>query len=398
MTVAGVAATVPEGGASDDHVTFLVPAPPTGVAWYPTDYQRIVVTTPAGLTATLENQFRVVTDDPVLVRLEPAVIAVAGGDDYEHIPIAMFGQFLEAPGTAPGAAGAAQLTVTERASGTSAAVSATLENDHLSFTLPKGFPAPAQNGAPLTVDVLLSRVTPPKGPLTLTVQAIDAPVLDSLSYDVVLADPGADLHGQEIKVAGSHLADPPQPPSGGLAVAKKASPLLVRLLKPDGTLAADPFAAEITSDTAATFKLPAGIAAPAEGDDPRTVQLARGALTSSAKPLTVRARPTPRLDQLDPDTLDSLDHQVTAHGDGIGDPSDARTLAVPTNAPLGVKITMPDTTTDDGTVGDVTPATVGFTFPTGTAMPNAADDAQVRVTRGDRASEALPLHLTPPPA
>jgi hypothetical protein len=400
VTVAGVAATVVEGSAADDQVTFLVPAPPSGVVWYPTDKLPIIVTTAAGLTARLDNQFRVVNDDPVPVRLEPAVIAVAGAEDYEHIPIAMYGQFLAAPGIAPGAAGAAQLTVTDRASTKSETVNATLEDDHLNFSLPKTFPAPEQNGASLTLDVLLVRVTPHKGPLTLTVQTVDVPVLDSLDYDVVLGDPGAGLAGQEIKVGGSHLTAPIQPPSGGPAVAKRPTPLLVQLLREDGQQAPDPFAPEIDSDTAARFKLPAGIVAPGPGDEDveYTVELRRGELTSDTLKLTVRARPTLTLTRLDPETLSAFDRQVTAHGSGMGDPSGARILAVPAKASLGVKITMPDDTELDGKLGTVTDTTVPFEFPSGTTMPADAGQAQIKITRDDHESDPLPLHLEPPPA
>jgi hypothetical protein len=174
VTVAGIDAPVVAGTASSDTLDFLVPAPATGTTWYTGERERVIVTTVAGVTAVLDNELRVVPDEPVALRLDPAVITISGAQDYAKLPISMYGQFLAPPGAVPGTAGAAHISLVSDAN--TASVNAKLGNKgELIFTLPSDFPVPSAEKSALSVAVVAERGTKRTDPLTLTVELAHPP-------------------------------------------------------------------------------------------------------------------------------------------------------------------------------------------------------------------------------
>ena len=221
--VAGVDATVvdpPSAAAGDatattpggqDQVDFLVPAPPASVAWSARDQQQVSVTTPAGLLAAMNNALSVVPDQPVAVGLTPALLAVASAKEYADIKVMMQGQFLATPGATTADKATAQISI--RGPNTAATTTAAYEDDNrVSFVLPADAPVPTP-GQTIVFQVQLIRGASSTQPLALSVQAAPAPVLNSISPDTIVADPGTSLAGQGITLAGANL-QPPQPIAG----------------------------------------------------------------------------------------------------------------------------------------------------------------------------------------
>jgi hypothetical protein len=94
---------------------------------------------------------------------------VAAAEDYQRLPLSLYGQFLATPGAANGTAGAARVEITG-AAGVPATVDATLDGDHLTFTLPASI-APPEPGAPISLTVAVVRGSVRSSrtlPLTLT--------------------------------------------------------------------------------------------------------------------------------------------------------------------------------------------------------------------------------------
>jgi len=126
------------------------------------------------------------------------------------------------------------------------------------------------------------------------VQAAPAPVLNSVSPDTIVADPGTSLAGQGITLAGANL-QPPQPIAGSPShVAQAGAEPLTAVVTNAGTdvgqLADQPRA----EDTAAVSLL-APLAAPADGDTAVGITLQRGTLSSASLTLTVHARFDPAM-------------------------------------------------------------------------------------------------------
>jgi len=287
---AGDATATAPGG--QDQVDFLVPAPPASVAWSARDQQQVSVTTPAGLLAVMNNALSVVPDQPVAVGLAPALLAVASAQEYADIKVMMQGQFLATPGATTADQATAQISI--RGPNTAATTTAAYEDDNrVSFVLPADAPVPAP-GKTIVFQVQLIRGASSTQPLALSVQAAPAPVLNSVSPDTIVADPGTSLAGQGITLAGANL-QPPQPIAGSPShVAQAGAEPLTAVVKNAGTdvgqLADQPRA----EDTAAVSLL-APLAAPADGDTAVGITLQRGTLSSASLTLTVHARFDPAM-------------------------------------------------------------------------------------------------------
>ena len=163
----------------------------------------------------------------------------------------------------------------------------------MSFTLPPDTPVPA--GAPLTFDVQLSRGANSTKPLTLTVQAAPAPELNAINPDLIVADPGTSLDGQQIALTGTNLR-PPAPPAGAPrnVAAKGADPLKATVTDAAGSSAGQLVGQPQSADAAAVTLL-APLAIPQAGDSPVTIVLQRGSLSSGPQALTLRARYDPAM-------------------------------------------------------------------------------------------------------
>jgi hypothetical protein len=233
VTVAGVSATVDT--ATRDSVAFFVPAPAVGTSWRPGDRQTVRVTTAKGLTAELANQLEIISDQPVLVRLEPARLAVAGAEDFPKLKLKLVGQFLETPGAAVGSPGAAKIEITDAGGVILATVDGTLRADHVEFALPGTLTPPAA-GQATALNVNVVRGSTRGTALPLTVTAIKAPELQELDVDVVEADAEADLSAVRIKATGTGL-QPPQPGNSATGVVAPSEALAVqaRLTDPRAT-------------------------------------------------------------------------------------------------------------------------------------------------------------------
>jgi hypothetical protein len=400
VSVAGVAATVPDGGVGADAITFLVPAPAAGTTWVPRERERVVVTTPAGTTAQLDDALTIALDRPVLLRLDPAVIALADTADYEQIPIRIYGQFLAAPGAAAGTAGAARVEIVGTSGGSKQTVDATLEEDHLTFMLPQGVGTP-DPVTTLSLDVNVARGTAIRGmqALTLSVQSVAAPVLDQLDVDVVQADAGAQLGAVTVRATGSGLTMPAAV-AGGAQVAAQGRPLHAQLIDSAG-IASSPVDVVPAGDTSVTFKLPADTRAPFAGDDDRSVVLVRGALRSRPRTLILRAIPDPAIVNVKPNPVSAdagaslAERSVTVIGTNLSAPASSdRILSVPTESK--VRLRAPDGTERHGLItGTTTTEELTFTLPDAMVMPPTETVHQVIVSRADRQSPPSPLTLLP---
>ena len=373
-TVAGVDATVTNH--TTDSVS-VVPAPAPGTTSTPDDRQRVVVTTVAGLTAFLDD-LRVVLDEPVPQRLEPTRIAVASTDDYAQLPITIHGQLLAGPS---GSEAKTQVELVA-AGGTPVTVSTTAAGETLRFTLPATIAAPGAL-ATLSIDVNVVRgAARGKEPLTLTVEAVAAPVLARLDVDVVEADAGAALEDVEITATGSHL--------------QAAGRTIQAQLTDAAGVASEPVAVTSVDDTTVTFKLPPGTQAPdLSPDDTRQVVLKLGTLVSSAQPLILRGRADPTIDTLTPNPLDvpagtsPVGMRVTVDGDHLAAVPTDRIHVVP--SPVTVRLKSANGTTRGG-ASDSSAGQIEFTLPDGLARPDAPEALEVVVVRGAR--ESAPKTLT----
>lgn len=279
VTVAGVTATVVAGSATSDQVTFLVPAPPAGTAWFAGDPQRVIVTTVARVTAQLDDEFRVVPDEPHAVRLDPAAIAVASATDYTNLTISMYGTFLGPPGATPDTSAAAQIQIVHRNGGDRTTVSAALGYKYeLQFTLPSNFPVPdPAEAARLDLDVIADRGDKSTAPLPLSVELIQPPILDSPQRQELPS--GADLGGRELTLTGKGLEKPTA--ARGAAIATTSSPLDVQLtVQGTGPVAATVVRTE--GDTRIICALPSNVP-PLGANETRSCQVTvkRGVVTSN---------------------------------------------------------------------------------------------------------------------
>jgi hypothetical protein len=283
---AAVAGGSPVAGAEDE-VAFTVPSPPSSAAWSPGDKQQVSVTTPAGLVASLNDALAVVPDEPVAVSLSPALIVVASAAEYADIPIEITGQYLGTPGATTADTATAQVSI--RGPNTAATTTAAyVDYHHVSFTLPPDTPAPA--GAPLTFQVQLIRGANSTEPVTLTVQAAPAPDLNAINPDLIVADPGTSLDGQQIALTGTNLLPPAQPAGAARNVAAQGADPLKAAVTDAAGASAGHVASQPQSANAAAVTLLAPLTIPQAGDSPVTIVLQRGSLSSGPQTLTLRAR------------------------------------------------------------------------------------------------------------
>jgi hypothetical protein len=283
VTVAGVTATVVAGTAMSDSLTFVVPAPAAGTAWSPSDRQRVLVTTVAGLNAPLDNQLQVVADQPTALRLDPATIAIAAAADYANIPITLYGDFLASPQGAGDPPTSAQITIAQSGAGTTETVNATVGGDgQLTLTLPTDLPGPtavAAGGVAIAVTQVRGYALAPPSPL-VTVELLQAPKLEPQTI-TVNGDPHSDVTGTST-LRGQYLGDAPPAASGTPAgVPKPPQPLQIRLTDPHGNDLPLIAAQQPAGDTQVAFAL-SGIQAPDAGaTDTYALTLERGELSSA---------------------------------------------------------------------------------------------------------------------
>ncbi len=398
ISVAGVSAIVDT--VASDSVTFFLPAPAAGTSWRPGDRQAVRVTTPAGLTAELLNQLEVVSDQPVLVRLDPATLAVAGADDYAKLKIQLFGQFLETPGAVVGTSGATKIEVTDGGGVILATVDGALGPDHVEFTLPATLAIPAA-GQTTTLKINVVRGSA-RGttPLPLSVTGLEAPVLDDLDgVDVVEADADADLSAVRLKATGKGLTAARSTLGGASVVATNhAIPLQVQIT--DGQNTSVLLTTEPEGEAAITF-LMTGLRAPAPAtSEDWTIALVRGAGVSATRTLRVTGRPDPVITSLDPaeiagaPRISLVDTPIHVAGTNLGlAPEPDRTLRVPTA--IAVELELTDGATGNGATRDTTPTSLTFTLPKSVSMPTTEATIAVRVVRGERRSDPTPLTLKP---
>jgi hypothetical protein len=275
-----------------DQVTFLMPPLPVSVARAPGSRQQVSVITAAGLVASLPDALAVVPDEPVAVRLSPALIVVASAAEYADISIEITGQYLGTPGATTADTATAQVSI--RGPDTAATTSAAYVDDHhVAFTLPTDTPIPS--GAPLTFQVQLIRGANSTKPLTLTVKAAPAPDLNAINPDLIVADPGTSLAGQQIALTGGSLL-PLAPPVGAPrnVAAQGADPLKVTVTDAAGASVGQ-LASQPRSANAAAVTLLAPLTIPQAGDSPVAIVLQRGSLSSGPQTLILRARYDPAM-------------------------------------------------------------------------------------------------------
>lgn len=279
---------------SADEVNFLIPSPPASVAWAPGDRQQVSVTTAAGLVASLNDALAVVPDQPVAVRLSPALLMVASAAEYADIPVTMQGQYLATPGATKADTATAQISI--RGPDTAATTTARYVDDHrVSFNLPPDTPVPAA-GQQLVFQVQLYRGTSSTQPLTLTVKPAPRPELDVVNPGLIIADPGTSLAGQSIALTGASLMPPSPSPGSPRHVAQAgAEPLRATVTDVITGGAVGQLAGQPRSATAATVTLLAPLAIADTGESTVTIALERGSLSSGAQTLTLRARHDPAM-------------------------------------------------------------------------------------------------------
>jgi hypothetical protein len=225
--------------------------------------------------------------------LSPALIVVASAAEYADIPIEIVGQYLGTPGATTADTATAQVSM--RGPNTAATTTAAyLDDHHVSFTLPPDTPIAA--GAPLDFTVQLMRRANSTDPLSLTVRAAPAPDLNALNPNLIVADPGTSLAGQQIALTGANLL-PPAPPAGAPrnVDGKGADPLGAAVTDAAGGSVGQ-VASQPQSADAASVTLLAPLAIPQAGDSPVTIGLQRGALSSGPQTLTLRARYDPAME------------------------------------------------------------------------------------------------------
>jgi hypothetical protein len=310
--------------------------------------------------ASLDDALAVVPDQPDAVRLSPSRLAVASSQEYKDLPVNIQGSFLGTPGATKADTATAQVSINS-AGTVKTTTAAWIDETQVSFLLPTDTPAPSA-GQTLTFQITLSRGSNATQPLVLTVEALPAPELQSLSPNTILADPGTSLASRAITLAGQNLV-PPQPLAGAprnVAVTG-AEPLKATVDVGGNTVGQ--LSPENRSATTATVELLSPLAIPENDQDASvTVTLERGSLSSGSQTLTLRARYDPAM-QVGPITEPSgtrlVDQTVTLTSDvfpvnvpaspGLLHIADPTTPVAKLTLPGGQDLEIPDLTVVGGT-------------------------------------------------